>query len=448
MVRLLAVLVLLLPLTANANRFLALSDIHFDPLRDPALTDKLAQAPATEWADLLAGGAPSGFGKDTDWTLLTQTLDAMRQAEPHPDFILMPGDFLAHKLDTRFKQNGTRSDAALLDFEAKTLQVIVQQTQQRFPGVPLFPVLGNNDDACGDYRADDADATMSADLPLVRAMLGTPQSTAFETDWARLGSYDVALEPGVRLIAFDDTFFSRHFKPCDGAADLTPDMTLLAWLHDHLAAARAAGAKVWLMMHIPPGQDVYATLIGAACPAAPETMWRETDRAAYSQLVEEFGDIIAAQFSGHTHMAEFRLVGADGFVIGIPGVSPIYLQNPAFDLITYRPDGALTNRVTMAFSNFADAVKSPAPVWKPADFAAAWSISALNAATLGDVARRLTDRPPGSNPDLARYLLDYSTGHAGVWEAQHLDPVRAARDLACTARDNPMEAFRDCFCPP
>ena len=458
-----AVLCLLFPIfspidvQAQTGRFLAMADLHFDPLSDPGLTNQLTLAPAAEWADLLAGGAASGFGRDTDWTLLNQILDEMRQVEPHPDFLLIPGDFMAHRLDRRFRQARTRDDPTqlvarddptFLNFEAKTLQVIVQQTQQRFPGVPILPVLGNNDDSCGDYRGNDNDATMSSTLPLLRAMLGSAPGGSLPGDWTRLGSYDVALPnlPHLHLIGLDDVFFSAHYKPCADATDQRPDATLLAWLRDHLSAARQGGYKVWLMMHIPPGADVFGTVTGPACPAASAPMWQAADLAAYTGLIDGFADVIAAQFAGHTHMAEFRLAGENSFVIGVPGVSPIYFQNPAFELYTYRPDGALTDRTTVAFSNFADVTRAPAPAWHRQDFDAAWSITALDAGTLRDVARRLTDRPPTSNPDLAHYLLDYSTGHQGVWAAQQIDPMQAARTMACSAAHIAAEPFDLCRC--
>jgi hypothetical protein len=123
------------------------------------------------------------------------------------------------------------------------------------------------------------------------------------------------------------------------------------------------------------------------------------------------------------------------------------LQNPAFDLMSYGPDGRLTDRQTVAFSNFSEATAHPAPLWRTADFDTDWSVSAVDPPSLRDVARRLTDRPPADNPDLARYLLDYSTGHAGVWEVQHIDPARAARAMACGAANTAPEAFGRCDCP-
>jgi len=56
------------PLAAAAP-WLLLSDLHFDPFDDPALTGALAQAPVANWHAILArsSAAPSSYFADTNF---------------------------------------------------------------------------------------------------------------------------------------------------------------------------------------------------------------------------------------------------------------------------------------------------------------------------------------------------------------------------------------------
>ena len=78
-----------------ANNFLIVSDIHFDPMADPALVADLVAADPTEWESILERSKltrVSQYGEDTNWWLLRSALDQMRATLPHPAFIMVPGD--------------------------------------------------------------------------------------------------------------------------------------------------------------------------------------------------------------------------------------------------------------------------------------------------------------------------------------------------------------------
>lgn len=78
--------------------------------------------------------------------------------------------------------------------------------------------------------------------------------------------------------------------------------------------------------------------------------------------------MIEASFSGHTHFDDYRLLtDRSGAVIGLnklsPAVSPVFGQNPAFQIFTYdRRSGAPTDFSTWYLSNPGDA--APAADWR------------------------------------------------------------------------------------
>ena len=82
-----------------------ISDLHFDPMADPKLVDRLAVADPEEWHAVFESAADTGlarYGKDTNWPLLRSALGQMKEALPEPAFLLVPGDFLAHNFRRGF----------------------------------------------------------------------------------------------------------------------------------------------------------------------------------------------------------------------------------------------------------------------------------------------------------------------------------------------------------
>jgi hypothetical protein len=101
--------VLLSPLGTGAeitSKFIWLSDLHFDPMADPKLIDALAEASVDQWSRILASSRPgrfSGFGEDTNWALLSSSLDAVRGTNSNVKFTVVTGDLLVHRFKEKFE---------------------------------------------------------------------------------------------------------------------------------------------------------------------------------------------------------------------------------------------------------------------------------------------------------------------------------------------------------
>src|SRR5260370_5715215 len=68
----------LLPATATGH-FLLVSDIHFDPLADPAIVKRLIAAPASQWQEIFASSAQNDYAHapdDANFPLLKSALPA------------------------------------------------------------------------------------------------------------------------------------------------------------------------------------------------------------------------------------------------------------------------------------------------------------------------------------------------------------------------------------
>ena len=87
-----------------------------------------------------------------------------------------------------------------------------------------------------------------------------------------------------------------------------------AFIEHELRDARAAGDKVYMLGHIPPG--VINTDVISWNALRNWTQW-------YSNIADEFSDVIAAHFAGHTHKDEKRIFkGHNGSAAAVAHVLP------------------------------------------------------------------------------------------------------------------------------
>ncbi len=299
---------------------LFLSDIHLDPFIDPTKAVALNAAPAGEWGRILA--APTGpsltpaqqsafaacnDGPDTSYALWQSTLTELRKTAASSRFVVISGDLLAHKFDCKYKALvPAATDAGYLDFTVKTVRYILSTLRATLPGIPVYTALGNNDSGCTDYALDaEHDAFLAALAPLVAdsAHVAPADRTSAERDFAALGAYNVPLAalPHTRIVSIDDLFFSAKYASCSGSTSPAPAASELAWLKTQLAAARAAHDRVWVVSHIPPGVDLYATArkLTNVCGGKKPQMFLGSESIA--EALAANADIVRLALFGHTH---------------------------------------------------------------------------------------------------------------------------------------------------
>src|SRR5271157_3152681 len=97
------------PPSGNA---LLLSDVHFDPLADPAIVSRLISAPASEWEAIFDSSAQTDYARcphDTNYPLLKSALSAAAGQNSF-DFVVASGDYLRHDFQTAFVKAGGSSN--------------------------------------------------------------------------------------------------------------------------------------------------------------------------------------------------------------------------------------------------------------------------------------------------------------------------------------------------
>ena len=433
-----------------------MSDLHFDPMADQGLVDQLAAAEPEQWSAVLDSSSDRSlgrYGRDSNWMLLRSALQHMAETLPKPAFVLISGDFLAHGFRQEFDAAAKdHSDAAYRIFVRKTMQFLGLQLEQNFPATPILPALGNNDEECGDYQLQPGGPFLADTLPILRRLVGTAGGQGFDRDWKGYGNY-TARAGGIRVLSTNTNFLSIHYRnACGSSADGDPAKATLAWLEAELAAAKEAGERVWLVYHIPPGIDGFATLRQGACPDTMIPMWDQTHAAAFLALLKRYADTVAAGFAGHTHMDDFRLIGDAegryGFALITPAVSPIFGQNPAFRTVVYDTQGGILDQTTYDLTNLpqATAAGGLSPEWRAEYmFTRQWSLPRVDLPSLDRLYSLITDAPaqreqwhrifPGSSPV---YWAPFSG------ESEQL--AQAVRAFRCASGNLAPSDYGQCYC--
>lgn len=441
----------------STSRILLFSDPHFNPMDDPKLVEALAHADPEQWPAIFertTDRMTGHYGKDPGWALIRSALDAMQHAEPHPNLVMILGDFLGHRFRQQFDASAAdHSDAAFHDFVRKTMAFTAQEIVRRFPATPIVAAIGNNDDDCGDYQLEPDGPFLKDTLPIVRRMLGGSVPDGFDAGWAATGNYSIRhpTVPDLRIVFANSIYFSRNYRDtCGHAGGADPAEATMRFLTAQLDAAQSAGDKVWLIYHIPPGADAYATLHDGSCPANPVMMWRPQYQAAFDALMRRHTTTVLASFAGHTHMDEFRLIGSadayDGFILVTPAISPIFGQNPGFQIIEHNAAGRLLDRDTYYLANLATAGAGERPDWKiEYGFDARWNLRGIDLLTLTELNHRLATSPA----DRALWTSIFPVANPGLWHlkpGEQSPPEPIFRDYFCTGSAVGTEAFRQCYC--
>ncbi len=443
-----------------------LTDIHFDPFLDTGKAVQLASAPVSTWKGTLAG-TPSvdreqrskaldqvcpTRGKDTSFSLLESSLQAMQKNSAGARFVIVSGDLIAHAFDCKFAAVFPHAaGGAYQAFVEKTLDFVMEEVDGAFPGVPVYWALGNNDSGCGDYRLDANSSFLAAVGEEVTKTLPADERKGAKETFAAGGYYSVRLPEPVRngrLLVLDDLFMSSNYKTCGGKADTSGAEAQLAWLAQQLADARRNGEKVWVMAHIPPGVDGHASMarIDQVCGAKGPKMFLSSEKLA--EVLEENSDVVQLAIFAHTHMDEMRILkaenGAEDTAVGegvavkmVSSISPINGNAPSFTV-------ARVNAANAGLRDFRVFVASNATgvdtAWhEEYDWDQTYHQAEFSARAVSKVIAGFEADPDAKTEASRAYIDNFYAGSSpllgAIWP-----------EYVCALRNDSATAFKACVC--
>ncbi|MGC9157347.1 MAG: metallophosphoesterase [Terracidiphilus sp.] len=445
---------------------LLLSDIHFEPFWDTAKVSQLAAAPASAWDAILAAPASPDrerhfaalerscptHGSDTSFPLFASSLEAMRTTARGARFVTVSGDLISHAFACKYNVLFPHSSPqAYREFVRKSLDYVISKLYQAFPGVPVYLALGNNDSDCGDYRLDMQSGFLTAMGREITGDFPAGERSGAQRTFAAGGYYSVSLPAPIentRLLVLDDIFLSRNYRTCAGKADPAAATVQLAWLRRQLALARTRRQNIWIMGHIPPGVDLYSTIIRLdnVCGGQRPAMFLSSEKLA--EVLAGSGDVIRLAIFAHTHMDELRLLRPDGprsasaqgvAVKMIASISPIHGNSPSFTVAEVDPvSAALVDYRVYAASNLTGAGTS----WREEyDFARSFHQPLFSAPAVKKLIAGFAADPGAKTEASQRYIDDFSLGH--------LSPVLRAfwPQYVCLLSNDTAQDYQRCVCP-
>jgi hypothetical protein len=333
------------------------SDIHFNPYYDPKLFNQLVVADPSQWAGVFDQStltAPSAWGADTNYPSLVLALTGLKQTMGDSPLVIFTGDILGHYFSQTFFSlyyaglgravpnaadivKDTTAVAAMEAFADNTLSFFMDLVRSSVGSVPVMFVLGNADSYLG-LAPEPSFLAKNAETFYAKFVKGAVDHAEFLTTFKSGGYYSA--EPagsGVMVIALNTTTFVPYLKEWEqSAVDIE-----LAWLDARLAAAKGAGKKVWLLMHVPPGADIYTTATTDFKGNQTSTvtmMWDPAYQTTFLQIVAKYPGLIAMTLAAHTHMDEFRIYSPGNVLEITPSITPYFGNNPGFRVFSIAKD--------------------------------------------------------------------------------------------------------------
>ncbi len=440
-----------------------LSDVHFDPLHDPAKVVRLVEAPIEAWQKILAEPdsptQPTDFsamqiecssrGVDPDDALLSSTLKAARERVPQAGFVTITGDLLVHDFGCRYHAmtHGKATPGSGTMLLEKAVNYVISRVDATFPAVPVYFVLGNNDSSCGDYHLAPRDrflaATSAGVLHGLRGSSAAERKSAQES-YEQGGFYSVPLAglEKTRLVVLDDIYSSALYADCAPSQTANEATQQLQWLDRELTAAEEHGEKVWVLGHIPPGPDAFNTLkhLRSMC-SRPPTMFLASD--ALADTLERHADVIRVALFAHTHEDEFRLLERAGNPAAVPiklvpAVSAINGNLPAFTVAEVNRASAILDDYTVyTLPNGASAA-----AWtREYSFRETYHQPNFSARSVRTLVERLQADKSGSQPESQAYQKFFLAGETSplflVWP-----------QYTCALSHDRASDFKQCMCGP
>jgi len=367
--------------TLNSN-FINLTDIHFTPFYDTDIIGSLNAYPVEKWDSIFRSSKKtdiSRYNNETNYTLLDKTVEAMKLQTENPDFIILTGDYICHDFGEIYReQTSIMSYEDLHSFILKTITYVTHKIHDEFPESVIIPTFGNNDSYCGDYHLENEGKFLADFSKLYIPILGTSLDKEEAENLKKHGYFSIKNPDNNKhkIIGLNSIYMSvkyyndSHPWNCNCSGHNINQDSLVnmqfAWLTKHLEQSKRDGEKVWIITHIPPGVNVYKTIHenNPKKPVEAYLYWQKEYNNQYMDILDNYSDIIFTTMAGHTHMDDFKLhntANSKSTIHISPSISPVFGNNPAFQVVEYNRSSANFTDFTTYYINLEDMDKAK---WK------------------------------------------------------------------------------------
>ncbi|XP_019614981.1 PREDICTED: acid sphingomyelinase-like phosphodiesterase 3b [Branchiostoma belcheri] len=291
---------------------------------------------------------------DAPWRLINDTVHAMKDIEPNPDFIIWTGD------DTPHIYNNKMNTGVVLTIIGNLTDLL----RTVFPNTQVYPVFGNHDYHPKHQMPPEPNTVYNATW----SMWNVPNwlSDDVKNTFVNGAYYTMPISPGLRLVGLNTVYYYTNDRVTAPTDDNTDPAGQFSWLEGVLQQAATDNEKVFLIGHVPPG--FFERSKGKSW------FYPEYNRR-YLQVVTRHADVIRGQFFAHQHCDSFKLFYDDegravNSMLLAPAVTPwtttldgVGGNNPGIRLVSYNKNTGDLTDVAQYFSNLALANMQGSPLW-------------------------------------------------------------------------------------
>jgi hypothetical protein len=273
--------------------FLFLTDIHLDLLYDSLSNhETLCRNTESPFNMTLYNYDFGRYDCDTPTTLFNSMLNNLKQNQDKLDLIILNGDQIAHNL---YKVPLGDDKLENKKLYKKIFEFIYKNFQIMYPGVPILPVIGNND-FYEHYTTPDPDSKKEQ-VNYFKSLYfnNTAMLDNLNTDHeATLNDgmyYSYKFKEGLKFIMFNSVIYSYNNKKF---SNIDCDREL-EWLERELNT----NEKKIICMHVPPYPFYYDN--------RTEFYIREEYMKKFDDLMYKYKDTVVNVLSSHLHWMKFGI---------------------------------------------------------------------------------------------------------------------------------------------
>jgi len=319
--------------SAESLKFWQISDIHLDYRYDPNGNPAWPNWCHNDSNPNTTSGMFGNYSCDGSQLVMKSAIDAMRVANPKPEFILWTGDSAPHWHDP------TDPD---WEYIFKVEKDIVSQLKNNFPDTLILPALGNHDSFPADFFPDHNHTFYQTFMSQSNWTTLLPSQSA-QDQFGKCGFYRHDHRPYTDLnvtLVFLVLNTNLYYKA--GHLASTDPCGQLQWLDDQLGSATSTATnRVMIVAHVPPGFFERDPSFGVYMK---DQNGDDGLNDRYVDIVNKYNntDTIVAHIYGHTHTDSFRIfrngtASSVAFVASsvTPAVTQKLASNPSVRLYTY-----------------------------------------------------------------------------------------------------------------
>lgn len=412
---------------------LVFSDLHFNPFYDPNLTTYTTLCTSTDssgWPTLFQGSSvktPSPWNSDTNYPLMVTALASIKQNLGASPLVIYTGDLIGHDFQALYywhcqglpappaqQSPSAQQVTEMQAFTDETVAFVTGQIRAAVGNLPVLFAVGNIDSYTG-YGPDSTFLSNTAETFYTQFVSEIVNRQDFLNTFTSGGYYSAQpLGPNLVVIGLNTNVMANGV-PGDNDSAVAAE---LAWLDSTLSSAQAAGQKVWLLMHVPPGANTTATA-KTFVPNQPVTssmMMYQSYQTNFLQILAKYPGVITMTLGAHTHMDEYRILSPGIVLDEVPAITPCFGENPAFKIFTMAGNTLTPTDYTSLNYNLG-APTAPTQFSTYYTFSTAYSLQGSLGVSLLQLYPQLendvllnSNNPP--NAQQALYIGQYNSGNA------------------------------------